>query len=60
MCRRTGGHTGERQGRGWTLVSEGRADGLKGQLQGPPQKTSKDAGGTGEARSRGQLGCALL
>ena len=38
-------------------VSEGAGGGTEGQFHGPPQKTSKDAGGTGEALFRGQLGC---
>lgn len=42
---------------GWTLASEGRVHSAEGQLHRPPQKTSKDAGGMGEAHLRGQLGC---
>lgn len=38
-------------------VSEGAGGGTEGQFHGPPQKTSKDAGGAGEALFRGQLGC---
>lgn len=38
-------------------VSEGAGGGTEGQFHGPPQKTSKDARGTGEALFRGQLGC---
>lgn len=53
MWRRMGGHTGGRQGWGWSL----KCLRTEGQLHGPPQKTMEDAGRVDrETHSRGQVG----